>query len=65
MIPAIGVMIGGYIFIRLLSLATRKGERAESTLVTVLCFLWMLGTAAICAILVLQSVLGAKIPSIQ
>lgn len=36
MIPAIGIMIACYIITRLTALATRKGERAESSLVRVL-----------------------------
>ena len=35
MIPTIGLMIGFYIVTRMLSLATRKGDRAEASVVRI------------------------------
>ena len=39
MIPTIGIMIGVYIVIRMISFATRKGERKESLIVVILSLL--------------------------
>ncbi len=39
MIPTIGLMIGLYIIIRMVSFITRSGDRKESTLVIVLSIL--------------------------
>jgi len=42
MIPTIGLMVGFYIVTRMISLATRKGDRAESDLVRVLAVITVL-----------------------
>lgn len=44
MISAIGFMIGAYIFVRMVSLITRTGEREENIIVKVLAFICMLVT---------------------
>jgi hypothetical protein len=46
-IPAIGVMVGAYIIVRMISLATRRGERKEALLVRVFSILTMV-LAMIC-----------------
>lgn len=45
MIPDIGLMIGVYIFVRMVSFLTRSGERAENIIVKVLAVFAMLVTA--------------------
>ena len=52
MIPEIGLMIGGYIFARLLSLATRSGENVA---VKIFALLGMLGAVGICMDLLFRS----------
>lgn len=44
MIPTIGIMVGAYIFTRMVSFATRSGERKENVLVRVLAILSMIVT---------------------
>ena len=44
MIPAIGLMIGAYIFTRMVSFLMRKGDRAEPTAVKVLAVITLLVT---------------------
>lgn len=44
MIPTIGIMIGCYIITRMISFLTRKGDRAESTLVLVFAVITILIT---------------------
>jgi hypothetical protein len=62
MIPTIGLMVGGYIVTRMLSLMTRKGERAESSVVRVFAALTLAGAVFGMWALVAGSVdLGAAI----
>lgn len=44
MIPAIGIMIGVYIFVRMLSFLTRTGDRKESIVVKIFAVIAMLIT---------------------
>ena len=44
MIPTIGVMVGFYIITRMISLGTRKGDRAEGTLVRIFAIITILVT---------------------
>lgn len=60
MIPTIGIMIGAYIFTRMVSFATRGGDRKESLLVRVLAILTMIVTMFCTADLLLR---GASFPS--
>ncbi len=62
MIPSIGLLIGAYTFVRLLSLMTREGERAENTWVKIFALLAMIGTVLICIGLVVTS-MTSSIPA--
>lgn len=53
-IPAIGIMIGFYIFTRLLSVLTRSGERKEHVVVQVVAALALLVTAFVVCDLVIE-----------
>ena len=44
MIPAIGLMIGAYVFTRMVSFLTRRGDMAESIIVKVLAVIAILVT---------------------
>jgi hypothetical protein len=44
MIPTIGLMVGAYIVVRMLSFITRQGERAESPAVRIFAVLTLLWT---------------------
>lgn len=55
MVPIIGIMIGGYIIIRMISFITRKGERSESTIVVVLSFLNILFTLVLMFMLMISA----------
>jgi hypothetical protein len=63
MIPTIGVMVGAYIFVKLLSLATRSGDRRESFLVIVFSIMAMILTL-FCVASLLTSGLGRSFDSI-
>jgi hypothetical protein len=63
MIPTIGVMVGAYIFVRMLSLATRRGDRRESLLVIVFSIMVMILTL-FCIASLLTSGLGQALDSI-
>lgn len=64
MIPEIGLMIGAYIFTRMLSFTTRKGERKEHPVVFLFSVLAMIGTVFICLDLLLGSRSRTPIPGI-
>jgi hypothetical protein len=62
MIPTIGIMVGAYIFTRMISLLTRAGDRREKTVVRVFAVLTMALTTLCTADLFLSgfsSTLGA------
>lgn len=65
MIPEIGLMMGAYIFTRLLSLVTREGERAESLVVRVFAVLGMVGTVFISLDLLIRSLTGYIPPALK
>lgn len=54
MIQAIGLMIGMYIIVRMLSFLTRKGEREESMLVQILAGVVAFLTFLIMAVMLIQ-----------
>ena len=54
MIPAIGLMIGAYVFTRMVSFLTRKGDMAESIIVKVFAVITMLVTAICVADLLMR-----------
>jgi len=61
MIPDIGLMVGAYIFTRMVSVLTRKGDREESVLVRVFAGITVLVTV-ICIWDLLMS--GQTIPKL-
>lgn len=70
MIPTIGVMVGAYIIVRMISLATRSGERKENVLVRVLAVLTMVLAMISTTVLFLSStssrgMLGFLDPSVN
>ena len=57
MLPAIGIMIGFYIFTRCLSFCDRKGDRAESGVVKVFSSITLLVTVVVIIYLLVAGVL--------
>ena len=57
MVPTIGMMIGAYIIIRMISFITRKGERSESPIVVILSFLNILFTLFLIFMLMASGIL--------
>lgn len=51
MIPIIGLMVGAYIIVRMVSFITRKGDQEETTLVKVLCILNIIVTLLLLGLL--------------
>ena len=57
MIPDLGLMIGAYIIVRMVSFILRTGERRESTLVKILAIIAIIVTVVCVSDLILQSAL--------
>ncbi len=55
MLPAIGIMLGFYIFTRCISFCDRKGDRAESGVVKIFASITLVVTVIVMIILIAKS----------